>query len=268
MQKRIAVIFDSAGTLLHMYRVAKDINTGRMLEEIESTALVAKKPHQALVILHIDPKTILEQDPGISLIKFINDNDISIAISCSSSPFTIDMALDVIRKDKVSLGDLHAVLNCVTGQCPNIFYLALGVIVDSQSGTVPYVLSTGGRVFKNTPKTFKILEDRGVDTYIASGDSMRNLRQLAKCVHIPVERVFDIATTHDKERIVFEMKEKYDTVVMVGDGINDILALRAADVGVMTTQQGHIRPKKLRNAADIIIKDISEILDIIDNEFR
>ncbi len=265
MQKRIAVIFDSAGTLLHMYRVAKDLNTGRVLEKIESTALVAKKPHQALVVLHVDPNTILEHDPGISLIKFINDNDIAIDISCSSSPFTINMALNVIRKDKVSIGDLHTVLNCVTGQCPNMFYLAVGIIVDSQNGTIPYVLSTGGRVFKNTPKTVKTLGKYGIDTYIASGDSMRNLRQLAKHVQIPIERVFDIATTHDKEHIVLEMKKKYDTVVMVGDGLNDILALRAADVGVMTIQQGDVRPKKLKNAANIIIKDISEILNIIDN---
>ena len=264
MQKRIAVIFDSAGTLLHMYRVAKDLNTGLMLDEIESTALVAKKPHQALVVLHTDPETILKQDPNISLIKFINDNDIAIDISCSSSPFTTDMAFDIIKKDKVSIGDLHAVLNCVTGQCPNIFYLAVGVIVDSQSCTIPYVLSTGGRIFRNTPKTVKALGERGIDTYIASGDSMRNLRQLAKCVQIPIERVFDIATTYDKERIVVEMKKKYDTVVMVGDGINDILALRAADVGVMTIQQGDVRPLKLKNAADIVIKDISEVLNIID----
>jgi len=265
MQKHIAVIFDSAGTLLRMYRVAKDLNTGRMFDEIESTALVAKKPHQALVVLHTDPETILKQDPNILLIKFINDNDIAIDISCSSSPFTVDMAYNIIKQDKMKIGCLHEVLTCVKGQCPNVFYLAAGVIVNSQNNTIPYVLSTGGRVFRNTRCTIKTLGERGVDAYIASGDSMRNLRQLAKCVQIPIERVFDIATTHDKERIVLEMKKKYDTVVMVGDGINDILALRAADVGVMTTQQGDVRPEKLKNAADVVIKDISEVLTIIDN---
>ncbi|HJH31943.1 MAG TPA: HAD family hydrolase [Methanosarcinaceae archaeon] len=265
MKKRIAVIFDSAGTLLHMYRVAKDPVTGHLVDDIESTALVAKKPHQALVILHTDPETIIKQDPRIPLIQFINDNDISIDISCSSSPFTIDMAFNIIKKDNIVIGDLHDVLTCVTDQCPNVFYLAAGIIVDSQNDAVSYVLSTGGRIFQHTPKTVKILDELGVDTYIASGDSMRNLRQLAKCVNIPLENVFEIATTHDKERIVLEMKKKYDTVVMVGDGINDILALRAADVGVMTTQQGDVRPQKLKNAADVVIKNIAEVIDIVGN---
>ncbi len=43
MARRIAVVFDSAGTLLHMYRVAKESSTGNLLENIESTAIVAKK---------------------------------------------------------------------------------------------------------------------------------------------------------------------------------------------------------------------------------
>jgi hypothetical protein len=43
MVKRIAVVFDSAGTLLRMYRVAKEASTGTLLENIESTAIVSKK---------------------------------------------------------------------------------------------------------------------------------------------------------------------------------------------------------------------------------
>ena len=66
-----------------------------------------------------------------------------------------------------------------------------------------------------------------------------------------------------KENIVLELKGKYEKVVMVGDGINDILALRAADVGIMTTQQGDERPKKLREAADMIIDDIIEVVNVV-----
>jgi soluble P-type ATPase len=264
MPGRIAVVFDSAGTLLNMYRVAKELSTGQLLKDIESTAIVAKKPGRALVVLHAAPETILNCNPGMSLVKFINDYEISIDISCSSSPFTVDNVFEIIKKSNVEFSNVHEVIHEVLARCPDVYYLAAGIIVDSNDDSILYVLSTGGRVYTNTIETVRSLKERGVDTYIASGDSMRNLKQLASCVNIPVEKVFDIATTSEKESIVQNLKKIYDTVVMVGDGMNDILALKAADVGVMTMQQGDIRPEKLKNAADMVIKDIIEVVDIID----
>jgi soluble P-type ATPase len=248
-----------------MYRVAKELSTGQLLKDIESTSIVAKKPGLALVVLHAEPETILHCNPGMSLIKFINDYEIAIDISCSSSPFTVDEAFEIIKRSNVEFSNVHEVIREVMARCPDVYYLAAGIIVDANEDSILYVLSTGGRVYPNTTATLKSLEERGVDTYIASGDSMRNLKQLANCVNIPEERVFDIATTVDKERIVWDLKKTYDTVVMVGDAMNDILALKAADVGVMTIQQGDIRPQELKNAADVIIKDIIEVVDIIDS---
>ena len=60
MNKRIAVVFDSAGTLLHMYRVAKEARTGNILENIESTAIVAQKNGCGLVVLNTANDIILQ----------------------------------------------------------------------------------------------------------------------------------------------------------------------------------------------------------------
>ena len=54
------------------------------------------------------------------------------------------------------MGDLHDVLEIVSSRCPNIFYLAAGLIVDSEARSVPYVLSTGGQVFSTTLQTVQI----------------------------------------------------------------------------------------------------------------
>jgi len=102
-----------------------------------------------------------------------------------------------------------------------------------------------------------------VDTYIASGDSMRTLSQLAEFIGIPPERVFALATTNMKEEVVLKLKNKYEKVVMVGDGINDILALRAADVGIMTVQQGDKRPENLKEAADLVLDNIIKVVDVV-----
>ena len=263
MIKRIAVVFDSAGTLLHMYRVAKEASTGNILENIESTAIVAQKNGCGLVVLNTANDIILSARKDMSLFEFIKEYGVSLGISCSKGEFSPEIAYEVIKGRAPLMGDLHDVLGIVASRCPNIFYLASGLIVDSEARCIPYVLSTGGQVFSTTLQTIQILHSMEIDTYIASGDGIFTLTQLAKFINIPMERVFAYSDTLKKERVVLELKRKYGKVVMVGDGLNDILALRAADVGIMTTQQGDKRPKELREAADVIINDIIKVVDVV-----
>ena len=263
MIKKIAVVFDSAGTLMHMYRVAKEASTGNILENIESTAIVAQKNGCGLVVLNTANDIILSSRKDMSLFEFMKEYGVSLGISCSKGSFSPEIAYEVINGTSPLMGDLHDVLEMVTSRCPNIFYLATGLIVDSEARRIPYVLSTGGQVFSTTLQTIQALHSMEIDVYIASGDGIFALTQLAEFINIPMERVFAYSDTLKKERVVLELKRKYEKVVMVGDGINDILALRAADVGIMTTQQGDKRPKELREAADVIINDIIKVVDVV-----
>lgn len=264
MKKRTAVVFDSAGTLLQMYRVGKKPSTGQIFENIESTSIVAQKPHRALVVLHTELKTISKCDPNTKLIDFIHENNVDIDISCSSTPFTKKQAFDIIKLNDTTVGDVHDVICTVRRECPpDLFYLAAGTILDANIDTILCVLSTGGWLYPNTSVTIKKLQDMGIDVYIASGDSIKNLKKLAKSINVPIEGVFGISNAYDKERIVLDLKNKYNTVVMVGDGMNDIFALRAADIGILTIQQGDNRPDKLKDSADAIISDIIEVIDVV-----
>jgi len=263
MAKRIAVVFDSAGTLLHMYRVAKESSTGNILENIESTAIVAKKNGCGLVALNTEKEIILRSRRDMFLFEFIKEYGVSIGISCSKGKFTPDVACEVIRGASLLMGDVHDVLEAVTSRCPDSIYLAAGLIVDSEARRIPYVLSTGGQVFSKTLQTIQLLQAMEVDMYIASGDRMSALMQLAEFVNIPLERVFAFADPLMKEKVVLELKNTYEKVVMVGDGINDILALRAADIGIMTVQQGDKRPEELREAADVVLDDIIKVVDVV-----
>ncbi|AKB17264.1 MULTISPECIES: HAD family hydrolase [unclassified Methanosarcina] len=263
MTKRIAVVFDSAGTLLHMYRVAKESSTGNILENIESTAIVAKKNGCGLVALNTDNEIILSSRRDMFLFEFIREYGVSIGVSCSKGIFIPEVASEIIRGASLLMGDVHDVLEAVTSRCPDSIYLAAGIIVDSEARRIPYVLSTGGQVFGKTLQTVQLLHAMEVDIYIASGDRMSALVQLAELVNIPQERIFAFADSIIKEKVVLELKHRYDKVVMVGDGINDILALRAADVGIMTTQQGDDRPEALREAADVVLDDIIKVVDVV-----
>jgi len=262
---KIAVVFDSAGTLLRMYRVAKNVNTGAILNEVVSTELVGKKPYCALLVMQIDSNKLMKCPPDMLISDFIGKYNIGIDVGCSRAQVDNNTALSVVKSDRrATMSDLQDVMAEVKQKCKNIFYMGVGLIIDVETKSIPYVICTGGKIYSNSCSVIQTLTERGMSIYIASGDSMRNLQPLAKNVCVPLECVYEISTPKKKEAIVKRLKEEYDKVVMVGDGINDILAFRAADLSVLSIQQTGKCPPLLCEEADIVIKDIKEIIGIVE----
>lgn len=263
---KIAVVFDSAGTLLRMYRVAKNVNTGAILNEVVSTELVGKKPYCALLVMQIDSNRLEKCPPDMLVSDFIDKYNVGIDVGCSRAQVDSNTALSVVKSDtKATMSDLQDVMAAVKQRCKNIFYMGVGLIIDVETRSIPYVICTGGKIYSNSCSVIQNLTDQGIAVYIASGDSMRNLQPLAKNVCVPLECVYEISTPKKKEGIVKRLKEQYDKVVMVGDGINDILAFRAADLSVLSIQQTGECPPLLCEEADIVINDIKEIIGIVVN---
>ena len=57
------MVMDVAGTILRMYRVAKDIGRGVLLEKVVTWELIMEKKDRALVVPQIDPDIILSSRP-------------------------------------------------------------------------------------------------------------------------------------------------------------------------------------------------------------
>jgi soluble P-type ATPase len=261
----IAVVFDSAGTLLRMHRIAKNIETGEFLYEVVSTELVGKKPYCALMVMQVDSPKLVDCPSELTISDFIRKYNIDIEVACSRINVDKAAALEAIGNDKkATLKDLQDVMGAVRKRCKNIFYMGVGLIIDLDTMSIPYVICTGGKVYANTPLVIKTLNDMKAGVYIASGDSMRNLSTLAHNVCVPLQCVFEISTPKKKEEIVKKLKQQYDKVVMVGDGINDILAMRASDLGVLSIQQTGKCPPLLCEEADVVIMDIKEIIKIVE----
>lgn len=263
---KIAVVFDSAGTLLRMYRVVKNIKSGEYLHEVVSTELVGKRPYCAILVMQVDSNKLIECPSDMKISDFIRKYDIDIEVGCSRAQIDKTTALSVVEEDKrATMSDLKDVMAAVKRRCPDIFYMGVGLIIDVEAKNIPYVICTGGKVYSGTSEVIRTLNKMGVDTYIASGDSMRNLSALAKNVNVPLDQVFEIATPRRKEEIVKGLKKRYDRVVMVGDGVNDILAMRASDLGVLSIQQTGKCPPSLREEADAVIKDIREVVGVVEH---
>jgi Cu+-exporting ATPase len=258
---KTAVVFDSAGTLLKVYRVAKDVRNGRIVEHASSTNIVALGRGCALVAMKVDSFDFLEgKSPESSLSGYLAETGIGLDIICRSTRCPAGSVSAAALKDTTAtLGDMQDAIAAVKLKCKGIYYVNMGFIVDVPHATIPYVLATGGRIFSGARDVIRQLGSLDADVYVASGDNRKSLIALAAEIGVPEAHVFDALSPAGKKDLVLSLKKQYGRVVMVGDGINDLQALEAADLGILTVQQEDPRPQALFDAADAVVCDISEI---------
>jgi len=263
--KDFAVVFDCAGTLLEKYRVAKEIDGGMLLHQIVSLSFIGTRQDYVLAVFQLDVPKDLEGVPtDLSIADFLDIYNVDLVVVCSNVPVAKTTVLRAVAHDaKSRVKDLVDVVDEVKKSCSASYFTGTAAIVDIEQGSIPYILATCGELFESARPVIDELKRIGGDVYVASGDAQNTLYALADRVDIPYENVRDIATPDAKEQLVHELKGAYRYVVMVGDGINDIPALNAADLGVLTVQQKEERPATLYEAADLVIKDLALLPGIL-----
>lgn len=258
-----AIVFDNSGTLIERYRALKNIQTGLIFDNVSSLDIVDDNNKRALVVLQTDPsKCIINAKPDQRICPFIKRNDITFDISYSTEEIKKEELVEAIKDDDSRVSDIQDTIRAVMDKKYDIQICSgSGFIVALDKGKIEYTITSGGRVFPEVRDVVKKLQKRGIDIFIASGDRKGSLQELARYIEIPEENVFDTADSWKKMEIVKGLKRNYE-VMMVGNSVNDVLALKEADIGVLTTQQEEENPQMVYDAADVIIKNIREILDI------
>jgi Cu+-exporting ATPase len=258
---KTAVVFDSAGTLLKVYRIAKDVQGHRIVEHVAPTNIVALGRGCALVAMKVDSFDFLDGSvPEKSLSGYLVENGIGLDIICRSTRCPADSVSAAALKDTTAtLGDMQDAIAAVKLKCKGIYYVNMGFIVDVPHATIPYVLATGGRIFSGVKGLIRQLDSFGADVYIASGDNRKSLIALAAEIGVPEAHVFDALSPAGKKDTVLSLKGQYGHVIMVGDGINDLQALEAADTGILTVQQESPRPQALFDVADTVVCEICDV---------
>ncbi len=99
----------------------------------------------------------------------------------------------------------------------------------------------------------------GAELCLVTGDEATSVNQLAKT--LGVERAYSSVMPDGKAAIVTDLQQQGSRVVMVGDGVNDALALATADVGVAL---GAGASEAAMEAADIALvgDDLNQLLYI------
>jgi Cu2+-exporting ATPase len=76
------------------------------------------------------------------------------------------------------------------------------------------------------------LTSAGCTVYIASGDHQAVVDHLAPQVGIPTDRAWGGCSPEQKQALIEEFQRDGHRVLMVGDGVNDAVALKQADIGI------------------------------------
>jgi heavy metal translocating P-type ATPase len=132
--------------------------------------------------------------------------------------------------------------------------LFIFVVIDK---TLSGVVVFSDRIRPGVPMMIQRLHDLGIkDTLMLTGDSSKNaavIAEQAQIRHVKAELL-----PEQKVEAIKKLREKYDSVLMVGDGINDAPALATATVGIAMGAQGTAISAA---AADIVllVDDVTKV---------
>ena len=260
----LSAVFDSAGTLLKTVRTVFCKKTQSIICGAETTLLVFEDKDRSLVLLNIGTAEICSAE-DMPLSRWIQENSISYAVSCGHADTKTAGA--ILQQDAaVTTANLKEAVSAVRTEAEKEteeFALNTGVILNTRTQEIEYLVASAGYLFPGTAELMQNLQEKEVNICIASGDRQEKLEKIAEQLGIPKENVFGASSPEKKAEVIRSQQEQFNTVLMIGDAVNDLPAFHAADFAVLTLQQRGRRPDILFQAADAVIEDITEAEEII-----
>ncbi len=259
-----AVVFDNSGTLIERYRVIKDVFSGNIFTDVNSLDLIDQNDSLALVVLQYNTNKLLELDSNTLISDVIKEYNIDFDVSFTSFETTKDEIREILFNEK------SAVVSDITDGFPilqkKVPHMELcngsAVIIDVDIGIIAYTITSAGILFDGVVDTVNDLKSKGYEIFLASGDRKGAINRLAAILDISEDNAYGSVSTRGKSEVVQSLQDDGYKVMMVGDGLNDILAFKSADVSVLTIEQQEEVSPKLMDKTDYIIESIREVKDI------
>eukprot|EP00012_Vannella_robusta_P001196 CAMPEP_0206188458 /NCGR_PEP_ID=MMETSP0166-20121206/3582_1 /ASSEMBLY_ACC=CAM_ASM_000260 /TAXON_ID=95228 /ORGANISM="Vannella robusta, Strain DIVA3 518/3/11/1/6" /LENGTH=615 /DNA_ID=CAMNT_0053604181 /DNA_START=81 /DNA_END=1924 /DNA_ORIENTATION=+ len=155
---------------------------------------------------------------------------------------------EAISDDDLKEFNKHLKLWQLTGQT----VIAVGI-----EGKLVGLIGMADCVRVEAPKVVQELKRMGKEVYMLTGDQEQTAIAVGESVGIEREHIYFGVVPAEKSNVVRSLQEKFGPVVMVGDGINDAIALTAADIGIAVGSGTNVAIE----AADIVLMK-SDLWDV------
>ena len=141
-----------------------------------------------------------------------------------------------------------------------------------KNNTIIALLILSDPIREEAPKTLDYFLSQGVDVKIISGDDPRTVHEIAHKAHLKNydkyidvstlsdEEIFDAVKTYtvfgrvspmQKKLMIKALKEQGHVTAMIGDGVNDVMALKEADCSISVAQGS----EAAKNIANLVLLD-------------
>lgn len=252
---RIAIVLDKSGTIIDPCRVIYDLKTKSCLFHVNTLSYVLERK-AALVNLRGPLGNVIHG----------NLDGISFKVSCSAFSPPPDLFPESTITKEVVEGVRIAIENAIS-HCASELGACAAIIV-SRSGEVTHAVGLGGRLYADVRDSVISMREKAVDVFLATGNCREMTLECAKCLNLPEENAIFDASPNDKMQLVRELKGSYDTVIMVGNDINDLTAMREADIAILVKRNsvnGIEMPDRSDRSEDIdyIVRSMREVEGIV-----
>lgn len=223
-RKATTAVLDKTGTLTTGIPSVTDIITSGSLdrEELLAVAASAEKrsehPAAKAVIAFAEEKRIQYSDPE----RFTALPGYGVEAS-SADRHLLAGSRRLMEERKIDTGDTAQTAEKLASEGKTILYVAVNSRCEG-------IIAVADTLRPGAAQAVSELKSMGIDVVMITGDSEETARHIAG--QSGIDRVIAGVLPGGKSEEIRKIKNDGNTVVMVGDGINDAPALATADIGI------------------------------------
>ncbi len=240
-------VFDKTGTVTKGNTVVTDIisNNEELCLRLAATAESGSEHPLSKAILNYAKKKNTQITEKVENFENISGKGIKCTISDQS---VLVGKPSFLEENGFELSFFKENINTLAKQGKSL------IIVGANSKTLG-LIAVSDELKESSVNAFKRFKAMGIKTVLLSGDN----RLCAEYVGglLGADEVFAEVLPEDKAKIINDLKTKYGSTMMVGDGINDAPALSSADIGCAIGSGSDIAIE----AADIVLMK-NDICDV------